>query len=142
MTPEQLALVVERTGHERYRWLTSDDNPDVAQRDAYRATVVRLAGGPRPPTPTVAVVESAPLPTLGDQLVGLARSLRDWARSGFALASSAERRRRRSICTAPCPSYDPARRRCTACGCMTALKPWLASATCPRGEWALPERPA
>lgn len=58
MSPEQLNKVVAATGHERFRWLVSDANPDEAQRGAYRDTVAMLAEGtvkavePPPPTPT------------------------------------------------------------------------------------------
>lgn len=147
MTPEQLDLVVARTGHDRYRWLTSDQFPDADKREAYRRIVARMADDPSPPLasrPTVAPAAAPPpppaYPPLVDQLRGLARSLWAWARSGFALASSAERRRRRAVCLAPCPAYDPARGRCTACGCMAGLKPWLATADCPRGRWGPQEQ--
>ncbi len=48
---ESLDLVVRQTGHGRYRELCSDDNPDRAQRDAYRGLVVRLAAGEPFPAP-------------------------------------------------------------------------------------------
>ena len=41
--PEALDILVAHTGHERYRWLCSDDNPDQAQRDAYRRLVIEQA---------------------------------------------------------------------------------------------------
>jgi hypothetical protein len=48
---EALDIIIARTGHERYRDLCADDNPDVVQRDAYRGLVVRLALGlPLEPT--------------------------------------------------------------------------------------------
>ncbi len=47
---EAVEIVVGRTRHERYRWLTSDDNPDAWQRDRYRDIVVAMASG-QPPTP-------------------------------------------------------------------------------------------
>lgn len=44
MTWEQaLDLVVSRTGHQRYRWLCSEDNPDTEQRAAYRRLVISQA---------------------------------------------------------------------------------------------------
>lgn len=49
MTPADLETAVARTGHERYRWLTSDDNPDVEAREGYRRSVRELAAGPWPP---------------------------------------------------------------------------------------------
>lgn len=56
MTAADLETVVARTGHARFRWLTSDDNPDAVQREAYRALVARLAAEPAdgpPPEPAV-----------------------------------------------------------------------------------------
>jgi hypothetical protein len=42
--------MVVLTNHQRYRWLCSDDNPDVIQRDAYRALMVRQASGEPEPS--------------------------------------------------------------------------------------------
>lgn len=68
MTPADLETVVSRTGHERFRWLVSDANPDARQRDQYRALVARLAKGdppaarpiqaPPPEPPPVPLAES------------------------------------------------------------------------------------
>lgn len=49
---DALEIVVARTGHVRYRWLCSDDNPDADQRDAYRIQVIAEACG-EPPRPSV-----------------------------------------------------------------------------------------
>lgn len=75
-------------------------------------------------------------PPLAKQARNLAGSLVRWVASGCGISTAAEARRRRGVCVA-CPSglYDPARGRCTACGCKTAVKPWLNSETCPRGHW-------
>lgn len=51
MTSTDLEAVIARTGHERFRWLVSDANPDAAQRDGYRRIVRELAAGP--PSPAV-----------------------------------------------------------------------------------------
>ena len=40
-----LTAVIALTGHERFRWLCSEDNPDADQRDGYRRLVIQLAGG-------------------------------------------------------------------------------------------------
>ena len=47
---QALDLVVARTGHEPFRRLCAEDNPDAEQRDAYRALMVELATG-EPPAP-------------------------------------------------------------------------------------------
>ncbi len=44
--PEALEIVLVRTRHERYRWLCSEENPNVEQREAYRAQIVQMAEGP------------------------------------------------------------------------------------------------
>jgi len=46
---EALDLVVEQTGHARYRWLCSEDNPDVRQRESYRSLMIRQATGQHEP---------------------------------------------------------------------------------------------
>lgn len=48
---DALDAVVARTPHERYRWLCSDENPDVRQRERYRALMVRIASGEPDPDP-------------------------------------------------------------------------------------------
>jgi hypothetical protein len=49
---ESLIEVVKQTGHQRYVWLCSDENPDALSRQAYRALMVRKASGePEPATP-------------------------------------------------------------------------------------------
>ncbi|WP_165072141.1 hypothetical protein [Paludisphaera rhizosphaerae] len=90
------------------------------------------------PAEVLEAPSSAPeFPTLIDQVVGLVGTLVSWARSGFSLAPGIERRRRLTICLA-CPLLDRPSGRCTACGCLTAVKPWLASADCPQGRWGPP----
>jgi hypothetical protein len=45
---------VTRTGVKRFGWLCSDDNPNVAQRDAYRRYVVEQVTGEPAPTASAA----------------------------------------------------------------------------------------
>jgi hypothetical protein len=54
MTPEDLETAIARTGVERYGWLTSDANPDAAEREAFRRRMVEIAAAPDwpPPEPT------------------------------------------------------------------------------------------
>lgn len=133
MTQSDLDLVVARTGHERYRWLTSPENPEA---DAWRRIVAAKAveyrsGGPAAHVPLV-----PSYPSLARRAANLLGSLAGWVRVGFRLANPALARRRRLTCES-CPSrmYDPAKRACTVCGCKTSLKPWLASERCPLGHW-------
>jgi hypothetical protein len=56
---EAVEIIVRRTRHGRYRWLCSDKNPDIAQRDGYRALVLRMAGEPEPPPQPVAPLASS-----------------------------------------------------------------------------------
>jgi hypothetical protein len=46
------ALDIVAGDHHRFRELCADDNPDVAEREAYRALMVRQATGEAPPAPT------------------------------------------------------------------------------------------
>ncbi len=123
---ESLEIVVSRTHHARYRVLCDEGNPDLAQRDGYRALMVSLATG-EPIRPAPAVPSYPPLAT---QAANLAGSLKRWWKSGLAVSTAAEARRRRAICKT-CPIYDPAQMRCRRCGCSTLVKPWLKSERCP-----------
>ncbi|APW60494.1 hypothetical protein [Paludisphaera borealis] len=125
MTDADLETVVARTGHERYRWLTSDANTDVWQRDQYRALVVQLATG-QPPEPAA----YPPLATMiGNALTaGVA-----FIKSGCSTVDQVEFDRRHSICEG-CEHFDAAQDRCRSCGCMTNLKLWMASEHCPLPE--------
>jgi hypothetical protein len=74
VTPADLEAVVARTGHERFRWLTSDANPNPAHRDAYRKLVARLARGEPAPNPTPPPPKTVPLAdALRARKLGLAR---------------------------------------------------------------------
>lgn len=57
MNPTDLEAVVARTGHERYRFLTSDANLDAESREGYRRIVREIAAG-RPPTAPQAAPEA------------------------------------------------------------------------------------
>lgn len=66
MTSEDLERVIAATGHERYRWLTSDENPDAWSREGYRRLVSELAGGETVPA-KVPLAESVRASRLGFQ---------------------------------------------------------------------------
>ncbi len=57
---ECIDLVVIITNHQRYRWLCSDENPDVRQREKYRALVIRKATGEPDPPPLVPIPSGKP----------------------------------------------------------------------------------
>jgi len=118
---EALDLAVARTGHERYRALCDDAHPD---HEAWRLTVLALAGEPVP----------AGFPPAAAMATNLARSLWDWATSGFAMASGPEADRRRTICRA-CDRFQADSGRCLACGCSTAAKTVIRVEHCPIGKW-------
>lgn len=67
---EALEIVVARTRHERYRWHCSDDNPNARGREAYRRSVLSLAGAPEPEPPP------PPEPVRPHRRVPLADSIR------------------------------------------------------------------
>jgi hypothetical protein len=117
-----LDLVVARTGHSRYRVLCAEDNPDVAQRDAYRRLVVSEAtGGPSPPS--VATMATSAI-----------RAGAGFVASGFATVDRAEQERRLAICGA-CPDFDAGPGRCRLCSCYMGLKSRIAGAKCPIDKW-------
>ena len=120
---DALELVVARTGHEAYRRLCADDNPDARQRDGYRRVVVKKAGGEVP----------AAYPPLLEQAGTAARALGRAVRSGFKAVDDAEHARRLAICEA-CEHFDPKRGRCRKCGCKARWKARLATEHCPLPE--------
>lgn len=66
MTPDDLESAIARTGHERYRYLVSDANPDVVSREGYRRVVREIASG-EAPRPLVPLAESINAHRLGFQ---------------------------------------------------------------------------
>lgn len=119
MTPADLETVIARTGHERFRDLTSDANPDAAQREAYRGLVARMAAE-QPPA----------YPSLLTQAGNAAKAVVRFVASGGETVDRSEFDRRRSICEA-CPNMDKAQSRCRLCGCSLAVKPWSKAERCP-----------
>jgi hypothetical protein len=88
----------------------------------YGPLLIRMAADPaRYPPPAV-------------QAGNLARSLWDWAVSGFSMASDAEVARRLAIC-AGCPEWVGSARRCRLCGCHTDAKVKARVARCPADRW-------
>jgi hypothetical protein len=121
---EALDLVESRTGVARYRELCDEANPDRLLRDAWRARMVEMATD-RP----------AAYPSLLRQAANLATSAYNHVAGGLQVVDRAEYDRRRAICGG-CDRLDRERDRCTACGCMLAVKPWGAREACPLGRWA------
>jgi hypothetical protein len=122
---EALDIVVERTHHERYRWLCSDDNPDAAQRDGYRRLVMQqMTDEPAMPA----------YPSLWEQAGNAAKAaagvVSAVAHGQPVAASEEEQARRLAICHA-CEFFDATQGRCTKCGCLGAWKTWVASQRCP-----------
>lgn len=70
------------------------------------------------------------------QMEDAERSLLDWISHGMPVASRALFDARRAAC-ATCPHHisGPPFSRCGLCGCLDALKPWLATAVCRAGRW-------
>lgn len=127
MTPAQLESVVAATGHDRYRWLTSEANPDTDRREGYRRIVAAKAEA-------MASGEPPAYPSLARQAVNLAGSLASHAVNGLATVSEEEKARRLAICRR-CPSYDPCQARCRECGCYMDAKAAWESEACPLGKW-------
>ncbi len=117
---EALGIMIERTGHERYRWLCLEQ-PDPIEQATWRNWIIEQAISPN-------------YPPIATQAQTFLSAVKDWVKAGLPVADRAERMRRRSICEI-CPLFDGSRKRCTKCGCKTALKPWLLTETCPDGRW-------
>lgn len=69
------------------------------------------------------------------------RSMTNWARSGFKLASEEVIAARRAVCENDCPFWEDNGTsgwgfgRCGKCGCSGSLKTGIASEKCPLGKW-------
>ena len=134
---EIIDAVVAKTGNPRFRLKLDRSGPDYDPW--WWGTARQLLDLPEPP-PAPPPVAPVSYPPLAQQARNLAGSLKRWWKSGLAVSTAAEARRRRDICrgteTAPqCELFDPAKSRCRKCGCKTALKPWLATEVCPLGKW-------
>lgn len=77
-------------------------------------------------------IDPAEYPPLAMQAGSLARSLWDWAVSGFAMATEAEQSRRLTICH-DCPQWDDGR--CRICGCYVKVKITMKTEHCPIAKW-------
>lgn len=119
---EAVEIVAARTGHDRMRWLCSGSNPDPRSREAYRETVVTMAGAA--PIPH----DAGPMDMARNAVGALVRS----AASGFATVGDDEQARRMGVC-GPCEHFDGAR--CKLCGCVAAWKTRLATEHCPIDLW-------
>jgi hypothetical protein len=124
MTPEDLEIVIARTGHAPYRWLVSDANPDVESRMEHRRIVAELAAGTPPAKP----------PSLVTQAVSVTKAAARFVASGCATVDQAEFDRRHAICEA-CEHFDAAANRCGICSCNMAIKPWMRDIECPIKKW-------
>lgn len=120
---EALSIVIAETGVERYRWLTSEDNPDVAAREGYRRFVLERAGEKPSRYPGLFTMA-------GNALTAAAR----FVASGLAMVDDAEQERRLSICRG-CEKFVAEDMRCRACGCGLNLKARVRSSSCPLGKW-------
>ncbi len=118
---DALEIMVARTKHERYRWLTSDDNPDVAQREGYRASLVRQASDLPPLIQQASNAIEAVGRAVGAALTGQP-----------VLAATHVADRRWAICAA-CPELEGDR--CRVCGCHMRAKSALSQEACPIGKW-------
>ncbi len=115
---DAVEIEVARTKEERFRWLCSDDNPNIVQREAYRALLIEQAAG----APSFIVQAGTALGALG-RVAGAVLT-------GEPVKVAADVYEARTAICAACSEYDAAADRCRACGCY-GLKRWLATERCP-----------
>ena len=74
-------------------------------------------------------------PSVVDLAHGLARSMANWASSGFSVATKETFSNRLKICDS-CENWDKSHKipKCKICGCYVG-KLWLGSEKCPIGKW-------
>jgi hypothetical protein len=99
-------------------------NPRI--REQYAALILRLAVDPPPQYPPLAT-------QLATAAAAATRAVTAAVTGQPIWVSTEEAERRQSICDV-CPEWDPARNRCTKCGC-GGLKLSLATEACPIGKW-------
>lgn len=110
---------------------------------AYLAARRRFDGavqlGPRPGLVAPARPALPPEPSAAELAANFFGALGRWVAAGLPVVSEATHRGRMAACRA-CPHWDELARaglgkcRAPGCGC-TRLKHWLATETCPLGQW-------
>lgn len=118
---EAIEIVIGRTKHERYRWLCSEDNPDVVQRERYRFLVMQQASNGHHDYPALR-------DQLGNAVSAMERVASAFTHGDQVMVDPAEQVRRLSICYR-CEFFDGGR--CRLCGCFANLKTRLATEHCP-----------
>lgn len=119
---EALKIVVDRTGHIRYRELAAEDHPD---HDLWRGRLIEMASGlpGAPQYPPLATRVRSALGAAG-RAIGAALTGVEVVRPGDEQAACL------AICQG-CEHYVPADARCEICGCFAMLKARLATEHCP-----------
>ncbi len=132
MLEQAIDIVVKQTGHVRYRYLTSDENPDEWQREEYRKIVLAMAATESAEGGFPSVLEMA-----GNAAKALGRIVKAVATGQPVFATAEEQARRLAIC-AGCEKYDAHQGRCSACGCFGKFKAALETerGECPLGRWS------
>jgi hypothetical protein len=120
---EALNVVIAETGHEKYRWLVSDANPDVAKREHYRKRIIERAN-PKPPSLVTTIANAA----------GAANRVIHAAIHGQALVVDNEEQDRRLAICHGCPKYIADQDKCSVCGCVGRWKTRLRTEHCPLPE--------
>jgi len=122
---EALELVVVRSRHEHFRWLTSDENPDGRNREAYRRLVAAQAEDLRR--------ADLKYPSVAAQAVNAIGAAAQFVRSGFRTTPEEVYQARLAVCR-KCPLFDAGQERCRACGCYSSAKLKIAAQSCPHPE--------
>jgi hypothetical protein len=109
---------------EAFRQLCSDENGDVAAREAWRKKVVRMAAGEMGAVyPSIASQVGSVLGAAGRAIGGVLQGVE-------VVRSGEEQARCLAICQG-CEHYVTAESRCRICGCFAMLKIRLATERCP-----------
>ena len=126
---DALDIVVERTKHQRFRWMCSDDNPNDNHRIKCRERMIAEATGAAQSYPS-------PLELAGNVAGAIGRAVSAVMHGQPVLVTPEAKAARLAICEA-CPEFDPAQRRCRAagCGCFVDVKSGFATEACPIGKW-------
>ena len=91
-----------------------------------------------PKTPKLGQSQDPP-PSFPQQLLGLAATSLDWAKSGFKVASDEQFKERMDFCNS-CEFFDKeafmGAGKCNKCGCRMLSKARMATSFCPINKWS------
>lgn len=129
-----LEQVIARTGHEPYRALCAESNPQHRIWRQRMLDKVTRGGTPLPREPEVPQPYPPLVQQAGHALGAVGRVVGAVITGKSVRVDRGEYDRRMGICL-ECEFMDKVRNRCAKCGCRLSIKPWGSRESCPIGKW-------